>query len=90
MHDDFQEFLMKKEMEKDRRPEMLPEVVANYDTDASEKPETIRVSFADGSTEIYERRIKQPAPMVIRSIEIIKKWNTGYQYRQPKRRRNRK
>lgn len=89
MHDDFMDFL-RKELEETRRPEMLPEVVAKYDTDASEKPDSIRVSFADGSTEIYERRIQQPAPQIRESIRIIRKWKTGYQYQQPKRRRSRK
>lgn len=78
-----------------KRPEMLPEVVAKYDTDASEKPDSIRVSFADGSTEIYERRIQQPAPQILKSIRIVRSMKkqiteAGYQYQQPKRRRNRK
>ena len=72
-----------------KRTEMLPEVVTQYESEYSTKPDSIRVSFADGSTEIYDRRIRQPEPTIIRNIEIIQGWNTGYQY-QPKRRRRAK
>ena len=71
------------------RPEMLPEVVTQYESEYSTKPDSIRVSFVDGSTEIYDRRLRQPEPTIIRNIEIIQGWNTGYQY-QPKRRRRAK
>lgn len=43
-------------------PEPLPSPVVYYGKDAGKYPETIRMSFADGHTEIYERRVEQPSP----------------------------
>ena len=66
------------------RPAILPKFVPMYQYECSEIPERIRVSFADGQTAVYELRTEQPAPLVVESIRIIRKWNTGYQA--PKRR----
>ena len=73
-------------MEKDRRPEMMPEIVTHYE-DGSRIPDCIRVSFADGSTAVYDLRAEMPAPIIRENIRIIRSWKTGYQYQQPKRRR---
>lgn len=70
-----------------KRPEMLPEVVTQYESEYSTKPDSIRVSFADGSTAVYDLRAEMPAPMIRENIEIIRKWKTGYQYQPPRRRR---
>lgn len=77
------------EPEEPRRPEMLEKPVPVYESDTSEYPDIIRVSFRDGHTEIYERRLQQPAPIIMKCIETIREWNIGYQY-QPKRRRRAK
>lgn len=69
------------------RPDMLKLAVPFYDHEASRYPERIRVSFEDGHTAVYELRTEQPAPQIIESIRIIRKWKTGYQA--PKRREKR-
>lgn len=70
------------------RPEMLQKAKPNYDNDFSMYPESIRVSFSDGKTVLYDRRIEQPAPVIIENIRIIRKWKQGY-VNKPMRRRNR-
>lgn len=45
-----------------RRPEILPEPAAYYDRLDSKYPDRIRLSFKDGHTEIYDRRVNQPRP----------------------------
>ena len=45
-----------------RRPEILPEPAAYYDRTDSKYPDRIRLSFKDGHTEIYDRRVNQPRP----------------------------
>ena len=75
-------------MEAIKRPKEMPQVVPYYMNDDSEYPEQLRVSFEDGKTAIYDLRTKQPAPQVVKSIEIIRKMKTttvGYEYK-PRRR----
>ena len=43
-------------------PEPLPEPAVYYGRNTGNYPETIRLSFSDGHTEIYDRRVKQPSP----------------------------
>lgn len=71
------------------RPEPLAEVVPYYDHDFSKHPDHIRVSFADGSTAVYDLRMDQPHPIITENIRIIRKWKQGY-VNQPARRRRRK
>ena len=40
----------------------LPEPAVHYDRPESLYPDTIRLSFPDGNTVVYDRRIKQPGP----------------------------
>lgn len=40
----------------------LPEPAVHYDRPDSLYPDTIRLSFPDGKTIVYDRRIKQPSP----------------------------
>ncbi len=68
------------------RPEPLAEVVPYYDHDFSKHPDHIRVSFADGSTAVYDLRMDQPHPIITENIRIIRKWKQGY-VNQPARRR---
>ena len=46
-----------------RRPSALPEPATYYDKPGSKYPDRIRLSFADGHTEIYDRRANQPEQM---------------------------
>ena len=71
------------------RPEPLAEVVPYYDHEFSKHPDHIRVSFADGSTAVYDLRTEQPHPVIVENIRIIRKWKQGY-LNQPARRRRRK
>jgi len=63
----------------------LPEVVPIYEPEFLGHPGSIRVSFEDGSTAVYDIRIEQPHPIIVENINIIRKWN-GYN-NQPMRRR---
>ena len=45
-----------------RRPEPLPEPAVYYDRQDSRYPDRVRLSFQDGHTEIYDRRVNQPRP----------------------------
>ena len=76
-------------METMSRPLMLDKAVPNYDHKCSIYPDQIRVSFSDGHTEVYDRRVEQPAPQVVESIRIIRKWKQGYVNQPMRRRRNR-
>ena len=76
----------RRRLETPERPAPLPEVVPIYDRDISDHPDSIRVSFSDGSTAVYDLRRDQPHPATVKSIEIIRKWNNGYN-NQPMRRR---
>ena len=71
------------------RPTILPKPMPMYERDSSEYPELIRVSFSDGSTAVYQLQVKQPAPVIIENIRIIRKWKQGY-VNKPETRRGRK
>lgn len=47
---------------KQKRPELLDKPVGYYDGQSSRIPETIRISFSDGTTAVYELRVRQPEP----------------------------
>ena len=85
----FMEFMIRREKEKERRPEILPKVVPVYEHEYSEVPERIRVSFEDGSTEIYDLHTEQPAPVIMENIRIIRRMRQGY-VNQPEIRRRRR
>ena len=48
--------------EKRKRPEPLPEPAVFYKRSDSKYPDMIRLSFKDGHTEVYDRRVNQPRP----------------------------
>lgn len=75
----------RRRLETPERPVPLPEVVPIYDRDISDHPDSIRVSFSDGSTAVYDIRRNQPHPITVKCVETIRKWN-GYN-NQPMRRR---
>ena len=59
------------------RPHPMPTATMEYTDESSRVPDTIRVSFEDGTTAVYDRREDQPAPLVYRNIQIIQSWQ-GY------------
>jgi len=71
------------------RPTILPKPMPTYERASSKYPELIRVSFSDGSTAVYQLQVRQPAPVIIENIKIIRKWKQGY-VNQPETRRRRK
>ena len=80
------EWTGRRRMETPERPEMMDKAVPIYEHNISKHPDRIRVSFKDGSTAVYVLETEQPHPAVVESIEIIRKWNNGYN-NQPMRRR---
>ena len=78
-----------KMLEKNMRPEILPKPVPEYKHEFSKHPESVRLSFDDGSTAIYDLRVEQPAPVILENIKIIRRMKQGY-VNQPPRRRGRK
>ena len=61
-----------------KRPEALEKIVPYYEHAWSKHPDSIRVSFTDGSTAVYDIRQDQPHPLIVENINIIRKWKTGY------------
>lgn len=59
------------------RPEMLPEIIPEYEDQFSRYPDQLRISFADGTTIVYQVKVSLPAPLIQRNIQIIRKWK-GY------------
>ena len=43
-------------------PKPFPEPAVYYQPEGDIYPDMIRLSFPDGHTEIYDRRVKQPSP----------------------------
>lgn len=75
------------------RPELLPEAVPYYEHDFSIHPDSVRISFKDGSSAVYDIRMNYPHPLVLKNAEIMKetKQNIKQGYvNQPARRRKRK
>ena len=70
----------------DERPDMLSDPFPYYEHRMSKYPDRVRISFSDGSTQIYEIRTEQPAPVILENIEIIRRMKVGY----PPRRRARR
>lgn len=46
---------------RNKRPEIMPEPKGYY-IHGDKYPDTVRISFSDGHTETYDRRISQPSP----------------------------
>lgn len=59
------------------RPEIIGVPAVYYDSEDSRIPGEIRISFEDGTTEVYQHKPSMPAPLIMRNIEIIRKWH-GY------------
>lgn len=58
------------------RPEILQKPAGYYNRWESRIPETLRVSFSDGTTAVYDLRIQQPKPALFRSGDQV----VGYQF----------
>ena len=71
------------------RPAVLDKPHPIYHDAESVYPEAMRMSFADGKTIIYDRRVEQPAPVFEENIRIIRKWKQGYVNKPARRRRKR-
>ena len=51
-----------KRTERHKKPDPMPEPAVYYARSDSKYPDVIRMSFDDGHTEIYDRRVNQPSP----------------------------
>ena len=49
-----------------------PQVTGYWHHDSSDYPDEIKVKMADGKSVIYVRRIEQPHPQCVKSIELIR------------------
>ena len=85
----FIEFLNKREIKIERRPELLPVPLPIYEHTDSEIPEKVRISFTNGTSAIYELHVDQPAPQIMENIRIIRKMKQGYVNQPMRRRRSR-
>lgn len=59
-------------------PKMLPEPLQIYSM-SGKYPDMLRVSFNDGSTQIYELKIKQPAPVLKGQLDHFSDLCVGYE-----------
>ena len=57
----------------EKRPELLPWPLPIYERTDSEIPERIKISFANGTSAIYDLHTDQPAPVIIENIKIIRR-----------------
>lgn len=79
----------KMQIKEEKRPELLPKPYPIYERPESEIPERVRISFANGTSAVYELHVDQPAPVIMENIKIIRRMKQGY-INQPVRRRRRK
>lgn len=77
------------QIKEEKRPELLPKPYPIYERPDSEIPERVRISFANGTSALYELHVDQPAPVIMENIKIIRRMKQGYT-NQPVRRRRRK
>ena len=72
-------------------PDPLPAMTAYYEHDFSRHPASIRMSFEDGTTVIYDIRRDQPHPLVLKNIKIMRQTERnikqGYVNKPARRRR---
>lgn len=59
------------------RPEIIGKPALYYDGEDSRIPGEVRLSFSDGTTEVYQHKPSMPAPLIMRNIEIMQGWR-GY------------
>ena len=63
---------------RERFPKMLPEPLQIYAMNGP-YPDQLRVSFADGSTQIYDLRVTQPKPVLRKELDEFTELCVGYQ-----------
>ena len=80
----FLEYLIRKEKEIKKRPEILPAPVPIYEHTYSEIPERVRISFSNGTSAIYDLHTEQPAPVVLENVKIIQRM-VGYEPKHARR-----
>ena len=61
-------------------PKMLPEPLQIYAM-AGPYPDLLRVSFTDGSTQVYELKVKQPRPVLKDQLDEFTEMCIGYEYK---------
>ena len=64
-------------------PKMLPEPLQIYSMHGP-YPDLLRVSFTDGSTQIYELHVKQPKPVLADELNKFTELCIGYERKQEK------
>lgn len=79
----FKEFKKRMREAKESSPRPLPMPVCISGPEDGRLPELIRISFDDGTTAVYRLKEAENDQLIIKSIEIIRKWN------RPRRRRDR-
>ena len=79
----FQEFKKRMREAKESSPKPLPMPVCISGPEDGRLPELIRIAFDDGTTAVYRLKEAENDQLIIKSIEIIRKWN------RPRRRRDR-
>lgn len=66
-------------MSKSRKfPKMLPEPLQIYAMNGP-YPDLLRVSFTDGSTQMYELKVKQPRPVLKDGLDRFTETCVGYE-----------
>ena len=80
----FLEYLIRKEKEIKKRPEVLPEPLPIYEHTCSEIPDRVRISFSNGTSAIYDLHTDQPAPVILENIKIIRRM-VGYEPKHAKK-----
>ena len=61
-----------------RFPKMLPEPLQIYGM-GGPYPDQLRVSFSDGSTQIYDLHVKQPTPHLKKDLDEFTELCVGYE-----------
>lgn len=64
------------------RPALLPGLVTYYRSRFSKIPDSVRVSFGNGTTAVYDLHVQQPAPVIWKHSrsEVV-----GYQWKGARR-----
>ena len=64
-------------------PKMLPEPLQIYSMNGK-YPDILRVSFNDGSTQIYDLRVQQPEPVLKDQLDHFSELCVGYERKEAK------
>lgn len=50
-------------------------VIPYYESKHSRHPESVRISFDDGSTAVFELKPESPHPQLVAAVTIIRAWD---------------